>query len=108
MPARRRGRRDLEADYPPKRFAAKLRRLADAIETGGTFRIQIAGERVVVPASAVINLEHERSADEEEIEFQLRWSLAPRPAPAPGPRARPPAAAQPRPRPHSPMTRAPR
>ncbi len=84
MPARRRGRRDLEADYPPKRFAAKLRRLADAIETGGTFRIQIAGERVVVPASAVINLEHERSADEEEIEFQLRWSLAPRPAPAPG------------------------
>ena len=90
MPARRRGRRDLEADYPPKRFAAKLRRLADAIESGGTFRIQIAGERVVVPASAVINLEHERSADEEEIEFQLRWSLAPAPAsPRSGPSRRP-------------------
>jgi len=74
MAARRRGKRDLEADYPPKRFAAKLRRLADVIEEGGTFRIQIAGERVAVPADAVINIEHERTADDEEIEFQMRWS----------------------------------
>ena len=71
--ARARRRRDVEKDYPPRQFAAKLRRLADAIERGGRFRIQVAGERVVVPASAVINVEHERGAEQEEIEFQLVW-----------------------------------
>lgn len=69
------GKRDLEANYPPRRFAAKLRRLADCIEQGKPFRIQVAGERVQIPAGAVINVEHERGGGEEEIEFQLRWSL---------------------------------
>ncbi len=67
--------RDIEKDYPRARFIEKLRRLADALENGDRFRIQIAGERVSVPATATINIEHERADDEEEIEFQLRWSL---------------------------------
>jgi len=75
MATKRKGKRDLEANYPSKLFAAKLRRLADCIDQGKTFRIQIAGERVQIPASAVINIEHERSGGEEEIEFQLKWSL---------------------------------
>jgi amphi-Trp domain-containing protein len=72
---RRKAKRDIEKDYPAKRFAAKLRRLADCIEKDSRFRIQIAGERVSVPPNATINIEHERSASEEEIEFQLRWRL---------------------------------
>ncbi len=66
-------KRDIEKDYPSKQFAQKLRRLADCIEQGKRFRIQVAGERVMVPANAIINIEHERGADEEEIEFQLKW-----------------------------------
>jgi amphi-Trp domain-containing protein len=65
--------RDIERDYPPKQFVAKLRRLADCIESGKPFRIQVAGERVSVPASASISVEHEREGDEEELELQMRW-----------------------------------
>ena len=67
--------RDLEKGYTPKQMAAKLRRFADSLETGKQFRIQIAGERVLVPKDAVCNIEHERSKDEEEIEFQIKWKL---------------------------------
>jgi amphi-Trp domain-containing protein len=66
--------RDIEKGYPQADFVAKLRRLADAIENGERFAIQIAGERIFVPARAVFDIEHERSAREEEIEFQIRWS----------------------------------
>ncbi len=72
---RRRARRDVEKDYPPKQLVAKLRRLADCIENGSRFRIQVAGVRVSVPSDATINIEHERGAGEEEIEFQLKWKL---------------------------------
>jgi amphi-Trp domain-containing protein len=65
--------RDVEKDYPKVDFVAKLRRLADAIERGERFEIQIAGERIHVPARATFNLEHERSDEDEEIEFQVRW-----------------------------------
>jgi amphi-Trp domain-containing protein len=66
--------RDIVKDYPRTQFIAKLRRLADCLESGERFRIQIAGERVVVPADATINIEHEREGGSEEIEFQLVWS----------------------------------
>lgn len=69
--------RDIEKGYPPRQLAAKLRRLADCIETGKRFTIQVAGERVAVPAGAVINIEHERGASAEELEFQLKWILPP-------------------------------
>jgi amphi-Trp domain-containing protein len=72
---KKRASRDIEKDYPAKQFAAKLRRLADCLEQGKRFRIQVAGERVSVPPSATINIEHEREGSEEEIEFQLSWTL---------------------------------
>ena len=65
--------RDIEKNYPKAEFVAKLRRLADAIENGERFEIQIAGERTYVPVRAEFNIEHERSSDEEEIEFQIKW-----------------------------------
>lgn len=68
-----RPKRDIEKNYPTKQFVAKLRRLADCIEQGKQFRIQVAGERISVPPTAIINIEHERGASEEEIEFQIKW-----------------------------------
>lgn len=68
--------RDVERTYSVPDFAAKLRRLADALESGKPFRIQIAGERFTVPKGASISVEHERGDDEEEVEFQLKWRLA--------------------------------
>ena len=70
---KRKRERDVEKAYPTKKFIEKLRRLADALESGKSFNIQVAGERIYVPANAVINIEHERGDDEEEIEFQLKW-----------------------------------
>ena len=67
-------KRDVEKRYPKANFVAKLRRLADAIENGERFAIQVAGERVFVPAKAEFNIEHERSGGAEEIEFQIKWS----------------------------------
>ncbi|MBT8341763.1 MAG: amphi-Trp domain-containing protein [Desulfatitalea sp.] len=65
--------RDIEKSYPKNDFVAKLRRLADSIEGGKRFEIQIAGERIYVPLRAEFNIEHEREGGEEEIEFQIKW-----------------------------------
>ena len=65
--------RDIEKGYTTRQMVAKPRRLADCLETGQPFRIQIAGERVNIPARAVFNIEHEREGDSEEVEFQFKW-----------------------------------
>ena len=66
--------RDVEKVYSTSEFVAKLRRLADALEKGERFEIQVSGERVYVPAGAEFNVEHEREGNVEEIEFQLKWT----------------------------------
>ena len=65
--------RDVEKEYSNADFVDKLRRLADAIEKGDQFEIQIAGERIYVPVRATFSVEHENSDSEEEIEFQIKW-----------------------------------
>ncbi len=65
--------RDVEKVYSVSDFVAKLRRLADALENGEPFRIQVANSRFTVPADAEISVEHERDGDKEELEFQLVW-----------------------------------
>lgn len=67
--------RDVEREYSKADFVAKLRRFADAIESDQRFEIMIAGERIYVPARAEFTIEHERSANEEEIEFQVKWTI---------------------------------
>ena len=67
--------RDLEKIYSVDEVVAKLRRLADALESGSPFRIQVSGERIHVPVRAEFSIEHERSDAEEEVEFQLKWTL---------------------------------
>lgn len=66
-------KRDVEKTYPARAFAAKLRRLADALEAGRPFVIAVGGERLRIPAGATFNVEHERDGAEEELEFQLLW-----------------------------------
>ena len=65
--------RDIEKGYTAKQMAAKLRRLADCLESGKQFKIQIAGERIYIPARANFNIEHEREGRQEEVEFQFKW-----------------------------------
>lgn len=65
--------RDIEKRYPKADFVAKLRRLADAVENDERFTIQIAGKRIHVPVRATFSIEHERTREEEEIEFQIKW-----------------------------------
>ncbi len=65
--------RDIEKVYSVSEFVAKLRRLADALEQNKPFTIQVANERFTVPMDAEMSVEHERSEDGEELEFQLTW-----------------------------------
>lgn len=66
--------KDVEKSYSNKGVAAKLRRLADALEEGKTFDIQVAGERVRVPPHAEVEFEYQREGDEEELEIELKWT----------------------------------
>ena len=65
--------RDVEKEYTNTQFVDKLRRLADSIEAGENFEIQVAGERIYVPDRAKFTVEHEREDGEHEIEFQVKW-----------------------------------
>jgi amphi-Trp domain-containing protein len=65
--------RDIEKGYSNDQIVEKLRRLADCIESGKNFEIQVAGERIYVPARAEFTIEHEREDGEEELEFQFKW-----------------------------------
>lgn len=65
--------RDVTKAYTTAQTVAKLRRLADAIESGRRFAIMVDGERVFVPSHAVFTIEHEREGGSEEVEFQFTW-----------------------------------
>jgi amphi-Trp domain-containing protein len=69
----RKKNRDLEKAYPKNQFIDKLRRLADTLEAEKSFSIQISGERLFVPKTAIVNIEHEREGPWEEVEFQIKW-----------------------------------
>lgn len=67
------GDRDVETTLELSAFIAELRRLADALESDGTFEVDVDGETVRVPVTAVASIEHEREDGREELEFQLKW-----------------------------------
>lgn len=64
---------DVEKSYSNKEVVAKLRRLADSLEKGKTFEIQIAGNRIYIPADATVEFEYASEGDEEEVEIELKW-----------------------------------
>lgn len=66
--------RDVEKVQERAYFVATLRRVADALESGESFRIQVAERRITVPAGAVLAIEHEVQGDTHELELQLSWS----------------------------------
>ena len=57
--------RDIEKRYTTKQMVAKPRRLADCLENRKQFQIQIAGERIQIPAKAIFNIEHELAGNTE-------------------------------------------
>ncbi len=65
--------KEVEKSYSNREVVAKLRRLADALEAGKAFEIQIAGERIYVPPYATVEFEYERSGEEEELEIEVKW-----------------------------------
>jgi amphi-Trp domain-containing protein len=66
--------RDVERNCTVDSFVATLRRLADGLEAGESFRIQVANKRFTIPKSATLSIEHEVESGDEELELQLRWS----------------------------------
>ncbi|MDM7916998.1 MAG: amphi-Trp domain-containing protein [Candidatus Eisenbacteria bacterium] len=66
--------KDVERSYRTSEIAAKLRRLADALEERKPFRIQVAGRRVQVPPDVAVTIEHERRRNTEEVDIELRWT----------------------------------
>ena len=54
-------------------FVDTLRRLADALEAGESFRIQVQNRRFTVPADADIVIEHEVDDGHEELALELQW-----------------------------------
>ncbi|HVK85853.1 MAG TPA: amphi-Trp domain-containing protein [Kofleriaceae bacterium] len=66
--------RDIEKNVNKAQFVATLRRLADALEQGEPFRIQVENRRFEVPADAALVVEHEVEGDREELSLELQWS----------------------------------
>lgn len=66
--------RDVEKNVPAAQFVETLRRLADALEAGEPFRIQVAGKRFVVPRGADLVIEHEVEGGREELALELQWT----------------------------------
>ena len=67
--------RDVEVNYELAAFIAELRRLADALESGADYAIDIDGETVTLPVDAMLSVAHEIDGDEAELEFQLTWPI---------------------------------
>lgn len=64
---------DVERAYSSKETADKLRRIADAIEQGRSFRIQVAGNRLRVPTDGEVQIELQSDGDKGEVEIEIKW-----------------------------------
>jgi len=64
---------EVEKGYSNKQTAEKLRRLAESIEQGKAFEIQVKGQRIYVPADAEIDFEYERTENIHELEVEIKW-----------------------------------
>ena len=64
---------EVEKGYSNKETATKLRRLAESLEQGKAFEIQVGGQRIYVPADAEIGFEYEQTGDEKELEIEVKW-----------------------------------
>ena len=68
---------EVEKSYTPAQTADKLRRIANAIETGKSFRLQVGGNRISVPNNCRIEIEMQTdSGGAGEIEIEVKWNRA--------------------------------
>ena len=66
---------DVERSYTPAQTADKLRRIADAIEAGESFRLQVGGNRLTIPSNCEIEIEMQTEGDSAgEIEIEIKWN----------------------------------
>ena len=66
---------DVERSYTPAQTAEKLRRIANAIEEGRSFRIQVDGNRLRIPTDGDFQIEMQADGDGNgEIEIELKWN----------------------------------
>lgn len=64
---------EIEKGYSKTQTAAKLRRLAEALEQGKPFEIQLDGKKITIPVDAEIDFEYEESDGEKELEIEISW-----------------------------------
>ena len=64
---------EVEKGYSNKQTAEKLRRLAESIEQGKAFEIQVSGQRIYIPPDAEIDFEYERTENVHELEVEIKW-----------------------------------
>lgn len=62
-----------EKGYSNKATAEKLRRLAESLEQGKAFEIQVDNQRIYVPADAEIEFEFEKVDNICELEIEIKW-----------------------------------
>ena len=65
--------RDVTKTYTTEQNIQKLERLVAALRENTAFEIQVAGERLYIPAGTEFSIEHEREGPLHELEFQFRW-----------------------------------
>lgn len=66
---------DVERAYTPSQTAEKLRRIADAIDAGESFRIQVGGNRLRVPTDGEFEIEMQTDGEGKgEIEIEIKWN----------------------------------
>lgn len=64
---------EIEKGYSKAQTAAKLRRLAEALEQNKPFEIQLDGKKIKIPADAEIDFEYEEADGEKELEIEISW-----------------------------------
>ena len=67
--------REIEKSYSLGEFITELRRLADTLEADGNFSIELEGEQVMIPESAIASIAYEIEDGRAEIEFQMTWEV---------------------------------
>jgi amphi-Trp domain-containing protein len=65
--------REVTKTYTTEQNIQKLERLVEALKENKAFTIQVAGERLYIPAGTEFSIEHEQEGPMHELEFQFRW-----------------------------------
>lgn len=65
--------RDVVRTAKKRAFATLLKRIAKSVQSGKPISIAVRREKIKIPSTAKMSIEHERSGKNEEIELQFTW-----------------------------------